>query len=74
MSEAKRLTRAQLTIWGVVIVASVVSGAILVIARFTGPADDSDSGSVQLSAGVGLILFGISMTFVLLRHQRSTGR
>jgi hypothetical protein len=74
MSEAKRLTRAQLTIWGVVIVASVVSGAILVIARFIGPADGTDSGSVQLSAGVGLILFGISMTFVLLRHQRSTGR
>jgi len=74
MSEVKRLTRAQLTIWGVIIAASMVSGAILLITSFTGPADDSDSGSVQLSIGVGLILFGISMTFVLIRHQRSTGR
>jgi hypothetical protein len=74
MSEIKRLTRTQLTIWGVIIAASVVSGVILVIASIAGPADDSDSGSVQLSIGVGLILFGISMTFVLLRHQRSTGR
>jgi hypothetical protein len=74
MSEVKRLTRTQLTIWGVIIAASVVSGAILVIAKFTGPANDSDSRSVQLSIGVGLILFGISMAFVLLRHQRSTGR
>jgi hypothetical protein len=74
MSEVKRLTRTQLTIWGVIIAASMVSGAILLITSFTGPADSSDSPQMQLPFGTGLFLFGIGMTFVLIRHQRSTGR
>jgi hypothetical protein len=70
MPDLKRLTPTQLATWGVVIVASVIGGALLAFAGLQQLTEGPRSFQLQLPIGTILLVFGIAMTVIVVRQQR----
>jgi uncharacterized membrane protein len=70
MSEPKRLTAGQLTLWGVPLAVAVLAGTTLAVTGLSLLTQQRDVAFFQIPIGVILLVFGITMAMFIARQQR----